>query len=303
MPHDSGFAKNSGATGQRHAFLRDLRRDDFCVMIGTRIASDSSKFSRVSTKIRENPPLSAKIHVPVLILLAALLTACGGVIPGRASPPTPDLNAVGDFTRVEMAAAGEMHITQGETPAITIQGDRRMIRLLDVYTEGDTLHVAFKEGASRRKTLRVLALKYEVVTPNLEGVILSGSANIRGESISGDRLEIVLAGGGNITFDDLQVKELHVSIPGAGVVKVSGQVESQTVQLAGLGRYEGEELQSATASVDVSGAGSAAVWVTETLDASLTGVGSVNYYGDPEVTSQTSGLGSVKAWGPKETSE
>lgn len=272
-------------------------------MIGTRMISDVSGLSRIFKKIRENPSLSAQIRVPLLLLTAALLAACGGLIPGRTPAPTPDFSAVGDFARVDMGAAGEMNITQGEPAAIHIEGDRRMIRLLDVYTEGDTLHVAFKEGASRRKTLRVLDLEYKVVTPDLEGVTLSGAANIKGESISGDRLEIVLAGGGNITLQDLNIDELHVSIPGAGVVNVSGRAGSQTVELSGLGRYEGEELQSATASVNVSGAGSAAVWVTETLDANISGVGSVNYYGNPEVTSQTSGLGSVKAWGPKESSE
>jgi len=239
----------------------------------------------------------------MLISIAALLAACGGAIPGRTPPPTPDYSAVGNFTRIDMAAAGEMHITQGEAPAINIEGDRRMIRLLDVYTEGNTLHVAFQEGASQRKTLRVLALKYEIVTPDLESVTLSGAANITGESISGDRLEIVLAGGGNITFDDLQVEALHVSIPGAGVVKASGQARSQSVDIAGIGRYEGEELQSAHTSVDVSGAGTASVWVTETLDANLTGVGGVHYYGEPAVTGEATGLGSLKAWGPKTASE
>ena len=270
--------------------------------MGTRIFTDPNGFSRISKEIRENPLLSAQIRVLLLLLSAAILAACGG-IPGRTPPPTPDFSAVGDFTRVEMGAAGEMHITQGDTPSITIKGDRRMIRLLDVYTEGDTLYVAFKEGASQRKTLRVLELEYEVVTPDLEGVTLAGAANIKGESISGDRLEIILAGGGNITFDDLQLEELDVSIPGAGVVKTSGQAERQTVELSGLGRYEGENLESKVANVSVSGGGSVAVWVTERLDASVSGVGSVNYYGEPEVTSQTSGLGSVKSWGPKEAPE
>jgi len=41
----------------------------------------------------------------------------------------------------------------------------------------------------------------------------------------------------------------------------------------------------------LSGAGSAAVWVDDELDATISGAGSINYYGSPEVTKQISGVG------------
>jgi hypothetical protein len=53
-------------------------------------------------------------------------------------------------------------------------------------------------------------------------------------------------------------------------------------------------LEITNAKVIVSGAGSAKLKVSKTLDGSISGVGSVKYSGSPEVTSRVSGMGSVK---------
>ncbi len=62
---------------------------------------------------------------------------------------------------------------------------------------------------------------------------------------------------------------------------LSGTVDSQVVTLSGTGNYDGEDLQSASAEVDVDGAGGAVVAVSDRLDATVGGVGSIEYIGDP----------------------
>ena len=56
----------------------------------------------------------------------------------------------------------------------------------------------------------------------------------------------------------------------------------------------GEELESATARVSVSGSGQADVVVSEELDASVSGSGAIRYSGGPSrVREEVSGSGSV----------
>jgi hypothetical protein len=71
------------------------------------------------------------------------------------------------------------------------------------------------------------------------------------------------------------------------------------VRLSGVGSYEAGDLESQTAKVSVSGAGSATVWAKNTLDASLTSVGSIKYYGTPSVTSHIDNLGKLSSLGNK----
>ena len=50
-------------------------------------------------------------------------------------------------------------------------------------------------------------------------------------------------------------------------------------------------LESGRAIVEVSGAGAATVWATETLDVRSSGAGSMEYYGHPSITQNVSLVG------------
>jgi hypothetical protein len=65
------------------------------------------------------------------------------------------------------------------------------------------------------------------------------------------------------------------------------------VEIDGMSSLDGDELQTQTAEIHISGLGSADVRVAEVLTVEIDGAGSVNYYGSPEVHRQVDGLGSV----------
>jgi hypothetical protein len=69
--------------------------------------------------------------------------------------------------------------------------------------------------------------------------------------------------------------------------------------MSGFGSFEGADLHSQTAKVNISGAGSATVWVDDELDANVSGAGSINYYGSASVSKDVSGVGSVNHKGNK----
>ena len=80
---------------------------------------------------------------------------------------------------------------------------------------------------------------------------------------------------------------------------MTGQVEAQEIDMSGLGRYSGPDLESQTASVRISGAGGAVIWAQDRLDVEISGAGNVEYYGSPEVTQDVSGAGRVTSRGDK----
>jgi hypothetical protein len=69
--------------------------------------------------------------------------------------------------------------------------------------------------------------------------------------------------------------------------------------MSGFGNYNAPDLQSQTASVRISGAGNAVIWVLDSLDVEISGAGNVEYFGSPEVSKDISGAGKVTSRGDK----
>lgn len=79
----------------------------------------------------------------------------------------------------------------------------------------------------------------------------------------------------------------------------SGVTDSLDVDISGFGDFKGGDLHGRTVRVQISGAGSATVWVDDYLDAEISGAGSVNYYGAANVNKHINGIGNVNHLGNK----
>ena len=90
-----------------------------------------------------------------------------------------------------------------------------------------------------------------------------------------------------------------MNLSGAGDMTAIGEADDFNLTISGFGGFNGKELHNKNAQVNLSGAGSATVWVDDELNAQVSGVGSVNYYGSPAVTKQVSGVGSISKSGDK----
>ena len=90
-----------------------------------------------------------------------------------------------------------------------------------------------------------------------------------------------------------------LEISGLGDVSINGEVRSQQIEISGAGNYNAPNLASETARVDISGTGTAILWVTKQLDLDLSGAGTIHYYGSPLINSDISGSGTVKNLGDK----
>jgi hypothetical protein len=117
---------------------------------------------------------------------------------------------------------------------------------------------------------------------------------VRIEKLETVSLSVHLNGAGALTIDQLKVHTFDCSLSGTGSITANGAADKQTLNISGVGSFNGKDLLGASVSVNLSGVGSATVHPTENLSAQVSGVGSVRYYGNPQVTSEVvSGLGSV----------
>jgi hypothetical protein len=205
---------------------------------------------------------------------------------------------VSNFDGVQFAAFGELTIRQGERERLVITADDNLLQYIETEVRGGTLEIDVTAPNLGFNTTR--PIRYDLTVKSLKSLVHSGAGNVELVSLSGGDLEVRLSGAGNVVLKDLDLTgQLDGRLSGAGNLEAVGQAARQDIVVSGFGEYRGGDLQTQSADIQLSGAGSATVWAEESLDARISGAGSVRYYGSPSVTKRVTGLGSVDSAGDK----
>lgn len=203
-----------------------------------------------------------------------------------------------EFRQLIFDAAGEVFISQGEVCSLQIEGDQDLVQKVKTEVAEETLSIIFETEEKGLKKLRWIGeeskIKYFVTLKSLSGLTLSGAGNIHANDLSGENLRILHSGEGKLILEGMKYQELQVSLEGLGEILLKGEVQSQDVDLSGLGTFKADDLSSSETNVTVSGAGTARVWAEEELNAILTGAGSILYKGQPVIEKSITGLGTIK---------
>jgi acyl carrier protein len=207
--------------------------------------------------------------------------------------------AVSGFDSVALSAFGEVIITQGDEESLTIETDDNLMPYIQTEVRNRTLELGFTDDLRRRILVPSQSLVFRVSVIELAALNSSGAGRFEIDELDADRLEVTLSGAGDIGIDSLTASDLVVTVSGAGNIELAGQVKTQEVNLNALGNYVAPDLESQAATVRISGAGSASIWVHDTLDVTISGAGNVDYYGSPEVSKNISGVGKVTSQGDR----
>jgi hypothetical protein len=212
---------------------------------------------------------------------------------------TTEARTAGDFDSIAFSAVGDLTIEPGERASVSIEAEDNVLAELRTQVRGSTLYIEFvhRDGWMRVRPTRPIRITATVV--DLQKLDLSGAGNVIAAGLQVDELQAILSGAGSLSLQDLTADDVTFRLTGAGNLEASGTVGHQEVTVSGVGSYKGSNLRSASTRVVLSGLGSAAVWATDTLNATLSGLGSVDYYGQPQVTKTVSGLGNVSHKGDR----
>ncbi len=243
--------------------------------------------------------MNKKIIFPLAVIFALMFGACGVNVnidvqrgSGNVVSETRD---VSNFDKVVLTGIGDVTVVQGDHESLVIEAEDNLIRYIETEVENGVLTIGFE----RKSLLPTEPVKFHLTMREVRGLDTRGVSNIQSDEITTDRLDIGISGTGSVTINDLTADLAVVNVSGAGSFNAEGQVDSQRVTLSGAGNFEGEDLESQTAEVIISGLGRVAVWATDTLDVTISGTGSVDYYGSPEVNQRVSGVGRLKDMGDK----
>jgi hypothetical protein len=240
-----------------------------------------------------------------LLVFALPVLACGGfrfgsnlVIVASAKAVRETREASG-FHAVEMRGIGNVVLTQGETESLEVSGPDNVVPLVKTYVRGGVLIFELEPGVVVTGMSSANDLTYTVGVKDLSALTVSGLGDLEMDKLSAAHLNVRMSGTGRITLRSLALGGLDLTLSGMGDAVLSGEAADVEIDISGAGNVNAPDLKIQAGRIDISGAGSATVWVTENLTGTISGAGMVEYYGDPQTDFNNSGLGAFKSLGRK----
>lgn len=225
-----------------------------------------------------------------LVFLCALIivSSCDTEDPGPLQEVEKEFSIV-DFDRLEMGSALNIRVEHSNIFSIQASGDRRNINDLEVFKNGSTLIIKFDENRERKHETYIT-----IKMPRLEAVNFSGASVSKISAFtSNDDLDVFLSGA-SVCQIDVNYNEIDLSLSGASSLRMYGEGEKIRAEVSGASVLTAFDYPVREARVNVSGASSGKVMVTEVLEVVAGGASSLLYRGDPSVSSEISGSSTVQ---------
>lgn len=213
--------------------------------------------------------------------------------------------------RVKLDGVIDLKLRRGDTPSLTVTGDKRYVGKISTVQAGDTLHLDTDTHGFKFSHATV---KAELVLPMLREVVSEGVGTTEVTGFSGEEIQLTLDGAGsmkvscdyrNIRASLGGVGSMHVwaadndtidlDLQGAGYVTLGGRSKILKATLGGLGGLNAQQFQADAVNIELSGLGNATVTAKQSATLNLSGLGSVTVYGQPQNRNvSVDGLGKVR---------
>lgn len=225
-----------------------------------------------------------------LFIICLLLNACGNRVheSGNGTIKQETRN-VGAFFNIDVEGEFEIVLQEGSNPLIEVETDENLHQYVETVVDGQTLTVRNIENIEPSEQTRLI-----ITYQRLESIRLGGAAKLSNQAtLKAENLRLRVEGAGVVDLG-LDVGELEVRLAGAGLISLRGKANSQRLELSGAGNLSAFELESKDCNIELSGFGSAQIFVTDNLEAEVSGVGNIRFKGDPRnIRREVTGLGDI----------
>jgi hypothetical protein len=222
----------------------------------------------------------------LIIVLVTVLVSCDREDPGPLQEIHKDF-VVTDFDRLEMGSGFRIRVDQANSFSVKVEGDRRNVDDLEVYKQGNTLIIEFKDQGDRHHDTYI-----DITMPALSAVNFSGGSNSKIRGFESDEVDLFLSGA-SVCQVDAKFNRMDVVISGGSELLLFGDGVELVGELSGASSLKAFDYPVKEAILELSGASLGKVTVTDALDVTAGGASSVLYRGEPSVVANTSGASSV----------
>ncbi|MCX2740144.1 PspC domain-containing protein [Pontibacter anaerobius] len=198
-----------------------------------------------------------------------------------------------DFKRVTISGPYHVQLRQGDSYSVTVRAGEDEMKRIELDQNGDELDISTEEKFFRLFDDRDPVL-IQITAPDYSKIELNGAIKADMGSIKTDNLRMNFSGAIQ-TMANLNVRNLTVDASGATISKFIGKADRFELDATGACGVDADKLEARYVDVDVTGAGVAEVFATNTLRADASGTSRIVYRGNPSDTIiDSSGPSSVK---------
>lgn len=236
--------------------------------------------------------MKTNLKNPILILAlsisALLFTGCAIDDPGPLQYGERTFT-VEDFNRLEMGSAFTIIVRQGATFSVEATGDVRNLDDLVVFKNGSTLVAYYDRHANRRHTTTL-----HITMPDLAGANFSGASisDVQGFERE-EEFELILSGA-SVSKVYPGFSDVKLNVSGASKLDLLGNGNLLHATVSGASELKAQNFPTEDAWLDVSGASTARVSVSNRLDVIVSGASTVRYRGNPAVYPTVTGGSSLR---------
>ncbi|XOV82033.1 MAG: GIN domain-containing protein [bacterium] len=234
-----------------------------------------------------------------LYLLGATFLILLG-LPVSAGERTERALSLHSFDRVYVNGPLRVHLLQhtelpthshtDESRGAYVSGSAAGLDQLQIEQADGTLYLDLSTGPAVDSDTRMTVF---LPVEELKEIVSQGGAQIFAEQLATPSLALEGQDAGQFIIERVLIDDLVIVGSGNTIFVLSGVVQNQLIELAGLGSFHGAALQSDTSHINIQGAGKVDVWARELLQVSVLGAARVRYDGSPWIYQQIQGSGAV----------
>jgi hypothetical protein len=239
-----------------------------------------------------------------------------------------------DFSKLDLLAAGEIHLSQSDDYYVVIEAEDSILEYLTAEIRDGVLRLGLEKD---RNIHTKLPIRYFITMPKIEVIRVSGAGKVKVPSVTGKSFLLDIAGAADIEIGLIEVTAFTLDVKGAGDVwigevraqglsfnvkgtlalklpaikaeavthtidgsctmELGGKAKAQIIHAPGLINYQASKLQSSQVSVNAKGMANLTLWVEDILTVRLEGMGKLHYYGSPERNIKINGFGRINRLG------
>ncbi len=232
-----------------------------------------------------------------LIALPLLtLAACGAAnSESRAAGPDGTRSfAVSGFDAVSLEGSDNVRVVRGATTSVVATGPQRVLDLLNIRVEKDTLKIDRKPGRSNWLRGDYRGATITVTMPSIIAAGVAGSGDMTVDRADGASFGAAVEGSGNLKVASITVKQAQLAAEGSGNLTISGTADDSAMAAQGSGNIDARGLVSQQATIAVEGSGDIGATVRQRATIAVEGSGNVDVTGTDNCVIAKEGSGDAR---------
>ena len=229
----------------------------------------------------------------LFLLLGTMLQSCTLNFKSKSENQVTDSRDIEGTKRLKVSGIFNLYLSQGDRPAIRIEGDEELTKKLKITQDGDWLELDF-EKVNESFFKNNSKVNVYLTLSELEEFVFDGVGNIKTETaLEVNDLSIKGDGVGNLTIE-LEANTVKADFSMLGNINLRGTVNAIGLSNDGLGNVDASDLIAQNMNLRSSGIGRVAVHCEGDLSIVVDGIGTVRYTGNPNVIKEEiNGIGKV----------